>query len=100
MQFIKSLFFNIFLYIGITLVFFLAMPALILPAKFTLYCGKFLAYYIIFLLKVLLNTKVIFHGLENLKKFEKFTQITSNVLLTKQKNGNNNCLGGNQICLR
>jgi len=72
MQFIKSLFFNIFLYIGITLVFFLAMPALILPAKFTLYCGKFLAYYIILILKLFLNTKVVFHGLENLKKVEKF----------------------------
>ena len=72
MQFIKSLTFNIFLYSGIVLVFILAIPTLILPSKFTLYFGKFLAYYIIFLLKILLNTKVIFHGLENLKKVEKF----------------------------
>ena len=72
MQFIKSLFFNIFLYIGIILVFILAMPTLILPSRFTLYCGKFLAYYIIFILRLLLNTKVIFHGLENLKKVKKF----------------------------
>jgi 1-acyl-sn-glycerol-3-phosphate acyltransferase len=72
MQFIKSLTFNIFLYSGIVLVFILAIPTLILPNKFTLYFGKFLAYYIIFLLKILLNTKVIFHGLENLKKVEKF----------------------------
>ena len=72
MQFIKSLFFNIFLYVGIILVFILAMPTLILPAKFTLYCGKFLAYYIILILKLFLNTKVIFHGLENLKKVKKF----------------------------
>ena len=72
MQFIKSLFFNIFLYSGIILVFILAIPTLILPAKFTLYCGKFLAYYIILILKLFLNTKVIFHGLENLKKVNKF----------------------------
>jgi 1-acyl-sn-glycerol-3-phosphate acyltransferase len=72
MQLIKSLFFNIFLYVGIVLVFILAMPTLILPAKFTLYCGKFLAYYIILILRLFLNTKVIFHGLENLKKNEKF----------------------------
>ena len=72
MQFIRSLFFNIFLYIGIVLVFILAIPTLILPAKFTLYFGKFLAYYIILILKFFLNTKVIFHGLENLKKSEKF----------------------------
>ena len=72
MQFIKSLFFNIFLYFGIILVFILAVPTLILPAKLTLYCGKFLAYYIIIILRLFLNTKVIFHGLENLKKVENF----------------------------
>ena len=72
MQLIKSLIFNIFLYSGIVLVFIFAIPTLLLPNKFTLYCGKFLAHYIILLLKVILNTKVIFHGLENLKKEEKF----------------------------
>ena len=72
MQLIKSLVFNIFLYAGIIIVFVLAIPTLILPAKFTLYCGKFLAYYIILILRLFLNTKVIFHGLENLKKVEKF----------------------------
>jgi len=72
MQFIKSSFFNFFLYTGIILVFILAIPTLILPAKITLYCGKFLAYYIILILRIFLNTKVIFHGLENLKKVEKF----------------------------
>ena len=72
MQFIRSLFFNIFLYLGIILVLILAIPTLFLPVKFALYCGKFLAYYIILILKVFLNTKVIFHGLENLKKVNKF----------------------------
>ena len=72
MQIIKSLTFNIFLYVGIILVFILAIPTLVLPAKFTLYCGKFLAYYIIFILRVFLNTRVIFHGLENLTKEKKF----------------------------
>ena len=72
MQFIKSLFFNIFLYAGIILVFILAIPTLLLPNKFALYCGKFLANYIILILKLFLNTKVIFHGLENLNKTEKF----------------------------
>ena len=72
MQFIKSLIFNIFLYLGIIIVFFLAIPTLILPNKFTLLCGKFLAYYIIFILRLFLNTKVVYHGIENLKKFEKF----------------------------
>jgi len=57
---------------GIIIVFILAIPTLILPARFALYCGKFLAYYIIVILKLFLNTKVVFHGLENLKKKEKF----------------------------
>ena len=70
MQFIKFLVFNI-LFSTIILVFILAIPTLILPSKFTLYCGKFLAYYIILILKLVLNTRVIFHGLENLKKVEK-----------------------------
>jgi 1-acyl-sn-glycerol-3-phosphate acyltransferase len=72
MQFIKSLIFNIFLYLGIVLVLILAIPTLFFPAKFTLYCGKFLAHYIILILKIFLKTKVIFHGLENLKKVDKF----------------------------
>ena len=72
MQFLKSLIFNIFLYLGIILVFFLAIPTLLLPNKFVLYCGKFLAHYIILILKVFLNTNVIFHGLENLNKTNKF----------------------------
>ena len=56
----------------IILVLILAIPTLFLPAKFALYCGKFLAYYIILILKIFLNTNVIFHGLENLKKIDKF----------------------------
>ena len=72
MQFIKSLIFNIFLYLGISLIFIVAIPTLLLPKKSSLIFGKLLAYYIILLLKIFLNTKVIFHGLENLKKFDKF----------------------------
>ena len=72
MQFIRSLFFNIFLYLGIALILILAIPTLFLPAKFALYFGKLLAYYIILILKIFLNTKVVFHGLENLKKVDKF----------------------------
>jgi 1-acyl-sn-glycerol-3-phosphate acyltransferase len=70
MQFLKSLIFNIFLYLGLIAIFILAIPTLILPDKFTLFFGKLSAKYIVFLLKIILNTKVIFHGLENLKKID------------------------------
>ena len=72
MQFLKSLIFNIFLYTGLITIFILAIPTLFLPDKFTLFFGRLSAKYIVFLLKIILNTKVIFHGLENLKKVEKF----------------------------
>ena len=39
MQFLRSLFFNIFLYVGIIFIFLIALPALFLPAIFTLLFG-------------------------------------------------------------
>jgi len=72
MQFIRSLIFNLFLFSGIILIFILAIPTLLLPSKFTLFFGKILAHYIILILRIFLNTKIIYHGLENLKKVDKF----------------------------
>ena len=72
MQFLRSLLFNILFYASLILVFTLAIPTLILPSKFTLICGKMLAFVIIFLLKFVLGVKVIFSGIENLKKNKKF----------------------------
>ena len=72
MQFLKSLLFNFFVYLGIVLVFVIAIPTLLMPNKVAIYCGKFLAHYIIFLLGFILGSKVIFHGLENLKKVDNF----------------------------
>jgi 1-acyl-sn-glycerol-3-phosphate acyltransferase len=72
MQLIRSLLFNIFLYLGIVIVFILALPTLVLPNKIVLYFGKFLALYIIVILRIFLNTRVIFHGIDNLKKEKKF----------------------------
>ncbi|MDC0903416.1 lysophospholipid acyltransferase family protein [Pelagibacteraceae bacterium] len=72
MQFLKSLIFNIFLYVGLILIFILAIPTLILPSKFTIFFGRVSAKYLVFILKIILNTKVIFHGVENLKKVDNF----------------------------
>ena len=72
MQFLKSLIFNIFLYAGLVTIFILAIPTLFLPDKFTLFFGRLSAKYIVFLLKIILNTKVVFHGLINLKKVDHF----------------------------
>ena len=50
----------------------IAIPSLLFPKKITLIFGKFLANAIIFILRISLNTKVIFHGLNNLKKENKY----------------------------
>ena len=72
MRFIKSLIFNIFIYLGLVLIFILAIPTLILPDKFTIFFGRLSAKYIVLILKLVMNTKVIFHGEENLKKVDRF----------------------------
>ena len=72
MLFIRSLIFNIFLYVGLILIFILAIPTLILPSKFTIFFGRLSAKYLVFILKIILNTKVKFHGVENLKKVDSF----------------------------
>ena len=72
MLLLRSLLFNIFLYTGIVVVFLIAIPALFLPAKITLLFGKFLGHYVVFILRIFLNTKVEFKGLENIPKNEKY----------------------------
>ena len=72
MSILRSLLFNFFIYTGIVLVFLIALPSLFLPSKITLLFGKFLGYYVIFIVRIFLNTKVEFKGIENIPKTEKY----------------------------
>ena len=72
MLLVRSLLFNFFLYAGIIFVFVIAIPALFLPTKITLIFGKFLGHYVVFIVKVFLNTGVEFKGIENIPKNEKY----------------------------
>ena len=72
MQFLRSLIFNILLFSGLIFIFILAIPTLFLPSKFTLIFGRISAKYIILLMRLVLNTKVFYHGIDNLKKNKKF----------------------------
>ena len=72
MAYLRSLLFNCILYTGIVVVFLIALPALFLPTKITLLFGKFLGHYVVFILRIFLNTKVEFKGLENIPKNEKY----------------------------
>jgi len=72
MIFLRSLFFNIFLYSGIAVACIISFPFLFVKDKFMICSGKVLSDYIIVLLKIFLNTETEFKGLENLKKREKY----------------------------
>ena len=72
MLLLRSLLFNLFLYTGIVSVFLIALPTLLLPAKFTLLFGKFLGHYVIIILRVFLNTKVEVKGINNIPNSEKY----------------------------
>ena len=72
MLLLRSLLFNLFLYTGIATVFIIALPTLFFPPKITLLFGKFLGYYVIFIVRIFLNTRVEFKGTENIPKNEKY----------------------------
>jgi len=72
MLLLRSLLFNLFFYTGIIVVFLIALPTLFLPSKVTLLFGKFLGHYVVFVVRVILNTKVEFKGIENIPKTEKY----------------------------
>ena len=72
MLLLRSLIFNLFLYTGIVVVFLIAIPTLFLPPKFTLLFGKFLGHYVVFIVKIFLNTKIEFKGTDNIPKTEKY----------------------------
>ena len=72
MQLLRTLLFNIFLYTGIVFVFLIALPTLLLPPICTLLFGKFLGHYVIFIVRVFLNTEVEIKGKENIPKNEKY----------------------------
>ena len=72
MLLLRSLLFNCVLYFGIVAVFIIALPTLFLPPKFTLFFGKFLGHYVVFVVKIFLNTEVEFKGKNNIPKDKKY----------------------------
>ena len=72
MVLLRSLFFNIFLYAGIATACIISIPFLFTKDKYMICAGKILSYYVVYLLKIFINTKVEFKGLENLRKHKKY----------------------------
>ncbi len=72
MIFLKSLFFNILLYLGITTACIFSFPFLFFKDKYMICSGRVLSNYVVLLLKIFFVTKIEFKGLENLKKYENY----------------------------
>ena len=72
MIFLRSFFFNIFLYFGIASACIIALPLLAMRDKYMICAAKFLSGYIVFLVKVFLGVTIEFRGLENIRKHEKY----------------------------
>ena len=72
MLLLRSLLFNFFLYLGIVIVFLIAIPSLLMPAKVALLFGKLLGHYVVFLVKIILKTKVEFKGLNNIPESQRY----------------------------
>ena len=89
MIFLRSLFFNIFLFGGIAVACIIAFPLLFLKDKHMICAGKILSRYVGFLLKIFIDVKIHFKGTENLNKFENIlspllTNLCSKLLRFKQ----------------
>ena len=72
MIFLRSFFFNIFLYFGIASACVIVLPLLAMRDKYMICAAKILSDYIVFLVKVFLSVTIEFRGLENLSKHEKY----------------------------
>ena len=69
---IRSLVFKIFFYLGIIFISLIFLPALFMPQKIVLFGGKIMGYWSKICLEVLLSTKIIVKGKENLISEGKF----------------------------
>ena len=72
MLFLRSFFFNVFLYSGIASACIVSIPLLFIKDRYMICAGKILSDYVVLILRIFLNAKIEFKGLENLKKNEKY----------------------------
>jgi 1-acyl-sn-glycerol-3-phosphate acyltransferase len=69
---IRKFLFLFFFFLGIICISILFLPALLLPSKIVLFGGKLMGYWSGICLRMLLSTKIIIKGEENIIKNEKF----------------------------
>ena len=69
---IRNLIFSIFFFSGIIIISLIFLPTFFLPQKTVLFGGRLMGYWTSFCLKLILSTKIIIKGKENILKNEKF----------------------------
>ena len=69
---IRKYLFLFFFFLGISLISIIFLPALFLPPKIVLFGGKLMGYWTGICLRIILSTKIIIKGKENIIKNEKF----------------------------
>ena len=69
---IRKYLFLLFFFLGISLISIIFLPALFLPSKIVLFGGKLMGYWAGICLRIILSTKIIIKGEENIIKNEKF----------------------------
>ena len=69
---IRKYLFLLFFFLGISLISIIFLPALLLPSKIVLLGGKLMGYWTGICLRIILSTKIIIKGKENIINNEKF----------------------------
>ena len=69
---IRKYLFLFFFFLGISLISIIFLPALFLPSKIVLFGGKLMGYWTGICLRIILSTKIIIKGKENIINNEKF----------------------------
>ncbi len=69
---IRNSIFSIFFFTGIIIISLIFLPTFFLPQKTVLFGGRLMGYWTSFCLKLILSTKIIIKGKENILKNEKF----------------------------
>ena len=69
---IRKYLFLFFFFLGISLISIIFLPALLLPSKIVLFGGKLMGYWTGICLRIILSTKIIIKGKENIINNEKF----------------------------
>ena len=69
---IRSIFFKFFFFFGIILICIIFLPSFFLPKKITLYGGRLMGFWCKICLNIILSTKIIIKGEENIILDKKF----------------------------